>query len=308
MADNGAVRAGDWVRLLRVKQWVKNGFVLAPLVFAVEFTKIASVLRALEAMAVFCIVSSGTYILNDLKDRQADSLHPAKRGRPIASGRIRPPQAWAAAMILLAAGCAWGFRIEKNLALTVLAYIAIHLAYTFGLKGVAVIDVICIAAGFVLRVIGGAEAINVEYSEWVLLCTFLLACFLGFAKRRQEIIMLGGNAAGHREVLVHYSPQMLDQILTLSAACSIIAYALYTISAQTKDKFQTQALIYTVPFVYYGFARYFYLIHQAGKGDDPTEVLYTDRPMLLNGILWAVACALIVYWKKVLIWLQCLGW
>ncbi|HOX39360.1 MAG TPA: decaprenyl-phosphate phosphoribosyltransferase [Candidatus Brocadiia bacterium] len=297
----------DWIKLLRVKQWVKNGFVLAPLVFAVEFTKLDSIIRALEAMVVFCIVSSGTYILNDLKDREADALHPAKRNRPIAAGRIKPPQAWAGAFILLLGGCAWGFSMGGNMVLTVLAYVLIHMAYTFGLKEVAIIDVSCIAIGFVLRVIGGAEAINVEYSEWVLLCTFLLASFLGFAKRRQEIILLGENAAGHREVLVQYSPQMLDQILTLSAACSIIAYALYTISAQTQGKFDTQALIYTVPFVYYGFARYFYLIHQEGKGDDPTEVVYTDRPMLLNGILWAAACGLIVYWKKVLIWLQSMG-
>ena len=307
MSENESPGVSDWIKLLRLKQWVKNVFVLAPLIFAAEFTKPASVIKALQAMAVFCIVSSGAYIVNDLKDRQADSLHPTKRNRPLACGRIRPPQAWAAAFLLLIAGCLWGFSMAGNMIMTVLAYVLIHIAYTFGLKQLAVIDVTCIAVGFVLRVIGGAEAIAVGCSEWLLLCTFLLACFLGFAKRRQEIILLGDEARSHREVLLHYSPEMLDQILTLSAACSILAYALYTISAETRAKFDTQALIYTVPFVYYGFARYFYLIHQEGKGGDPTEVVYTDRPLLLNGIVWALACGFIVYWKKLLIWLESSG-
>jgi hypothetical protein len=147
--------------------------------------------------------------------------------------------------LLLIAGCLWAFSMAGNMIVTVLTYVFIHVAYTFGLKQLAVIDVTCIAVGFVLRVIGGAEAIAVGCSEWLLLCTFLLACFLGFAKRRQEIILLGDEARSHREVLLHYSPQMLDQILTLSAACSILAYALYTISAETRAKFDTQALLCT---------------------------------------------------------------
>ena len=285
------------VKSLRPKQWLKNLFVLAPGVFAYELFDASAVLRLGLAFAVFCAVSSAVYLLNDVLDREADRVHPTKRLRPIASGIVSPSLALATAFALAAIGLAGAATLGLEFSAYVAGYLVLTIGYTVYFKHAVILDVMFLAAGFVLRVGAGAAAVDVEKSEWLLLCTLLLALFLGFSKRRHELTLLEGGASNHRRVLVHYSPELLDQMIVIVATAAILCYILYTVWPSTVAKFGTKHLIYTVPFVIYGIFRYFYLIHQRQSGGDPTDSLVSDMPLLVSVLLWGVTAVAVIYFK-----------
>ena len=287
-----------YVRLLRPKQWLKNGFVLAPLVFSQQLMESLALERSMGALLCWCAVSSGIYIINDLFDREADRRHPVKCMRPLTNGEVRPETGGVMAAVLLAGGLGGLLTLGPQVLVPGALYAAINLAYSAYFKQVVIIDVMAVASGFVLRVIGGAEAIDVWVSPWLVLCTALLALFLGFEKRRGEQVLLELDADRHRAVLTHYSSKLLDQLISVLTASTVLSYALYTISEETVAKFGTNKLFLTVPFVIYGIFRYLYVAHQKGQGGNPTEVVLRDKPLAANLLLWIAACAVIIYWPE----------
>jgi 4-hydroxybenzoate polyprenyltransferase len=251
--------------------------------------------QALLAFVVFCGLSGTVYLFNDVADVERDRLHPRKRLRPIASGALSPRAA-----VLLAVGLGLGCLGLSTLLGTAFlvcaaAYLALNLAYSFRLKEVVIIDVLCVSLGFVLRAVAGAFSIAVQISDWLLVCTLLLALFLALAKRRHELTSLTTAATGHRKILAEYSPYLLDQMISVVTASCLTAYAFYTMAPDTVQKYRTEKLAWTIPFVLYGIFRYLYLVHQKEQGGSPTDILITDRPLLLNVFLWAAAIVLIVY-------------
>jgi 4-hydroxybenzoate polyprenyltransferase len=280
---------------LRPHQWTKNLVVLAALAFSKHlFDDPDAVVRAGVAFAVFCALSGAVYVVNDLVDLERDRLHPIKRSRPIASGALPVPAARAAAAALLGVGLlvAWG--LGPGFFLCAVAYLALNLAYSFGLKEVVILDVLAIAIGFVLRAVAGAVAIQVAFSEWLIVCTLLLALFLALAKRRHELVSLP-DAAAHRAILAEYSPYLLDQMIAVVTASCLTAYAFYTLAPETVGKYRTDRLALTIPFVIYGIFRYLYLVHRKEQGGSPSDVLLTDRPLLAATVLWGLVVVLIVY-------------
>ncbi|MDX1501004.1 MAG: decaprenyl-phosphate phosphoribosyltransferase [Thermoanaerobaculia bacterium] len=282
-------------RLLRPSHWVKNVFVLAPLVFAEKLTDPASLTSALLAFLVFCGASSTVYVFNDILDREEDRRHPLKRHRPVASGAVPVPAAAALAALLAAGSLAGALLASPAVAAVAAVYLLLNLAYSARLKHVVILDVMIISLGFLLRVLAGAEAIRVELSAWLLLCTLFLSLFLAFSKRRHELILLNEAAAGQRPVLSHYSPAFLDQMTNVVTASTVIAYALYCVAPETVARFGTGALVYTVPFVLFGVFRYLYLIYQTRSPRNPTEAVLSDLPSLANLLLWVFAVTAIVY-------------
>ena len=280
---------------LRPHQWTKNALVFAALIFAQRLRDVRDVEIAGAAFAVFCALSSVVYLVNDLQDREADRRHPLKSRRPIASGALAPGIAVAAAAVLLAAALAGAIAINSSFAIVSVAYVALLSAYSFWFKHIVILDVLVLATGFVLRAIAGAVAIAVPFSSWLLLVTLLGALFIGLSKRRAEIVALAGEAAGHRRILAEYSPYLLDQMIGVVTASTVLAYAFYTISPEVQQRFGTDRLIYTVPFTIYGIFRYLYLIHQRDEGGNPSELLVTDRPLLACVGLWAAAVVIILY-------------
>lgn len=283
------------MRSLRPAQWSKNLFVLAPLLFARRLGDPAALRDAAAAFAAFSAAASTTYLLNDLGDRERDRRHPLKRERPIASGALPPAVAAIAAVVLalFATGLAW--RLGTPFALLLVGYLGLGLLYTLALKRIVILDVMAISAGFVLRVLGGAAAIDVAVSHWLLLCTSFLALFLGFSKRRHELLLLS-NASEQRQVLSDYSPQFLDQMINVVTASAVVSYALYAVAPETVAKFHTDRLLLTLPMVLFGVFRYLYLMHR--RPDEmlnPTEAILRDLPFLANIALWAAAAAAIVH-------------
>lgn len=282
-------------RSMRPHQWAKNLFVLAPLVFGQELDERASIARALLAFAAFCAASSGVYLVNDVRDREEDRRHPLKRRRPIAAGVVPVALAVAAAVGLFAVAAVCGAALGWGVLGVLAAYTLLNLLYSAGLKHVVILDVMILALGFVLRVIAGGLAIEVEVSSWLLLCTIFLALFLAFSKRRHEIVLLAEEAAGQRRVLDHYSPAFLDQMINVVTASSVVSYALYAISPETAARFHSRWLVYTVPLVLFGIFRYLYLVYQKPEERNPTEAILKDPPFLINMALWAAAVVWIVY-------------
>jgi 4-hydroxybenzoate polyprenyltransferase len=285
---------GAIVGSLRPRQWVKNLFVFAGLVFAQRlFT--ADVAVAGAAFVVFCALSGAIYLLNDVADRERDRLDPRKRRRPIAAGRLGVGAAVATALALIVLGLAAGAALGPAFLLTATAYVALLAAYSAWLKHVVIVDVLAVASGFVLRAVAGAVAIDVAMSGWLLICTILLALFLALGKRRYEYLTLGGDAAAHRPILAEYSPALLDQMIAVVTASTVTAYALYTMSPETVAKFRTHLLPATLPFVLYGIFRYLYLLYRRQLGGQPSELLLADPPLLVNAILWVLAVLAIIY-------------
>lgn len=278
---------------LRPKQWVKNLILFAPLVFSLNIHDRHKDLAALAAFAVFCLTSSAVYLFNDVIDRENDRRHPVKRLRPIASGALPVPTALGLCAVLLAAALTGAFLLGLPFMAAVGIYLVNNLLYSLKLKHVVLVDVGSIALGFVVRVMAGTLVIGVPASEWLIMCTILLAFFLGFAKRRHELAILDDETS-HRQVLGEYSQALLDQLIMISAACALVSYAIYTVSDKAVSGFGTANLIYTVPFVLYGLFRYLYLIHHRQMGGDPTRVLLTDGPLILNVLLWLAACIVII--------------
>jgi 4-hydroxybenzoate polyprenyltransferase len=279
---------------LRPHQWTKNLVVLAALVFSKHLFDVDAVARAAVAFLAFCALAGAVYVVNDLVDRDRDRLHPAKRARPIASGALPVPAARAAAAALLSAGLLAAAALGGGFLLSALGYLGLNLAYSFGLKDVVILDVLAIAIGFVLRAVAGALAIQVAFSDWLLVCTILLALFLALAKRRHELVTLP-DAVLHRAILAEYSPYLLDQMIAVVTASCLTAYAFYTLAPETVVKYRTDRLALTIPFVIYGIFRYLYLVHRKEQGGSPSDVLLADWPLLLAVALWAASVVVIVY-------------
>jgi len=282
------------IRSLRPEQWLKNGFVLAPLVFSGMLGDPEAWARNLLALAAFCAASSAVYLVNDVVDREADRQHPSKCNRPIASGEVSVRAALVTAGVLVAAAMAMAFTLGSWFPLVLGSYIVLVVLYSVALKRVVFIDVLVLAAGFVLRVVGGAVAIDVPVSRWLLLCAYLLALYLALGKRRAELALLGDGAGTHREVLGHYTLGLVDQAISVVLGATVLAYTLYTVAPDTVAKVGSEGLMVTVPVVLYGLFRYLYLLHRHELGGSPTRVLLTDRPLLFAVLVWlGVASAVI---------------
>ncbi len=280
---------------LRPHQWTKNFVVLAALLFAERLFDVPSLVAAFGAFFVFCALSGVVYLVNDLSDLEQDRRHPVKRSRPLASGALSPTFAKWAGLVLGLAAFTLAFVLSPAFASIAALYVVLMTTYSFVLKNVVVVDVLVVALGFVLRAIAGAVAIHVAFSNWLLICTLLLALFLALAKRRQELTLLAGGAAEHRKILGEYSPYLLDQMIAVVTASTVVSYALYTLAPETVEKFGTDRLVWTLPFVLYGILRYLYLVHQKEEGGNPSKVLLNDRPILVTVALWAATVVTLIY-------------
>ena len=280
---------------LRPGQWTKNLFVFAALVFSQRLGDGVAVVRTVLAFAVFCALSGAVYLINDVFDREQDRIHPLKASRPIASGALSPAIALTFSAILAAAALAVALALGLPFFEMAAAYVVLLIAYSAFLKHIVILDVLTIAAGFTLRASAGAAAIGVPISHWLLVCTMLLALFIALSKRRHELTLLTGSATGHRPILSDYTPYLLDQMISVVTASTLIAYAFYTISPETTQKFGTDLLSLTIPFPLYGILRYLYLVHQRDQGGSPAELLLNDRPLLACVALWALSVILIIY-------------
>ena len=279
---------------LRPRQWVKNFFVFAGLIFSQSlFTPL--VWPALAAFAIFCALSGAIYLFNDLADVEKDRLHPTKRRRPIASGALSVPAGAAIGVLTLVGSLVAAYALSARFGVVATVYAALLTAYSVWLKHVVILDVLTVAIGFVLRAVAGAAAIGVEISGWLVICTILVALFLALGKRRHEYLTLHGDAAAHRPILAEYSESFLDQMVAVVTASTVTAYALYTMSPDTVAKFHTRWLPLTLPFVLYGVFRYLYLLYRRELGGNPSDLLLSDRALLINTALWMVALLLVIY-------------
>ena len=280
---------------LRPDQWTKNLFVFAGVIFGERLADLPAVMMAGVAFLVFCALSSAMYLVNDVSDRAEDRRHPTKARRPIAAGELSVPAAVTAAVVLVVGALAIAFWVGTPFALVSLTFAGLLGLYTYQLKHIVIIDVLTIATGFVLRAVAGAVAVAVPISQWLLVCTVLLALFLGLAKRRQEVTLLGEAAGPHRRTLGDYSTALLDQLIAIVAAATLVSYAFYTMEPATIEKFGTSRLTLTLPFPIYGIFRYLYLVYERDGGGSPSETLLRDLPLLVCVILWAAAIVLIIY-------------
>lgn len=280
---------------LRPDQWSKNLLVFAGLLFGLQLGNPTAVGRALAAFVIFCALSGVVYLINDIFDREADRGHPLKKRRPIAAGALSVQTAAAAAAVLGpgALAAAWSLNVPFGVCAT--AYLVLLTMYSGSLKHMVIIDVLTLAIGFVLRAAGGALAVEVPISQWLLVCTILLALFLALAKRRQEIVLLADGATNHRRILDEYSPYLLDQMISVVTASTFLSYAFYTMSPDTIEKFGTNWLGITIPFPLYGIFRYLYLVHKRQGGGSPSEMLLNDKPLLACVALWALTVGIIIY-------------
>jgi len=285
---------------LRPGQWTKNLLVFAGLLFGNASVgralfDVPSLARAGTAFVIFCGLSGVVYVINDVMDREADRRHPLKAHRPIASGALPVPVALGAVGLLAAAALAGAAWLGRPFLVVAGSYLLLQVLYSGPLKHIVIIDALTLSLGFVLRAVAGAVAVDVEISHWLLVCTILLALFIALAKRRHEIVLLADDAAHHRPILKEYSPYLLDQMIGVVTASTLIAYIFYTISPETQEKFGTPWLGLTIPFPLYGIFRYLYLVHRREGGGSPADMLLTDRPLLACVALWALAVALILY-------------
>jgi 4-hydroxybenzoate polyprenyltransferase len=293
-----AVRRSTAANLLvsvRPGEWIKNTFVFAGLVFSRKLTDPDAVVASVSAFAIFCALSGVVYLINDVSDRERDSQHPRKCDRPIACGTLSVGTALGAAAVLAAGGLAAAWLMGRAFGAVATAYVTLLALYSGSLKHIVIIDVLTIAIGFVLRVAAGAVAVGVPMSHWLLVCTILLAMFLGLSKRRHELTLLTDGAIGHRRILQEYSPYLLDQMIGVVTASTLMAYVFYAISEETAVRFGTSQLGLTIPFPLYGIFRYLYLVHQREGGGSPAELLLNDRPLLACVALWGLAVVVIIY-------------
>ncbi len=296
------MRATDVLKCIRPRQWSKNLILFAGLLFSEKalLFQPAAWLWAACGFFIFCLLSGCVYIINDLVDIERDRRHPEKCRRPIAAGLVSSFQAKTLLAVLLTVAIVGSFSLSGLFAGSAIAYFALNLAYSLKLKHVVLLDVLCIAIGFVLRAQAGIGALRVidrsiYMSHWLLLCTLMLALFLALAKRRQELVTLTENADRHRISLADYTPAFIDQMISIVSATTVVSYALYTVSQETVAKFGTDGLVLTVPIVVYGIFRYLYLIHLRSLGDNPSELLLADRPLQMTILLWALAVAAIIH-------------
>jgi 4-hydroxybenzoate polyprenyltransferase len=286
----------DVFQLLRPMQWSKNTVLFAALIFAKHLFVVSDLITVTLGFLAFCGLASGAYVMNDLRDCERDREHPLKSLRPLPSGRLRRGTAMALSATLVLAGMLAAIALRPAFGLLAGVYFVLQVAYTFWLKEVVILDVMSIAAGFVIRAVAGGVLIMVPVSPWLIICTFLLALFLGFSKRRHELILLEARATNHRASLKEYSPYFLDQMIAVVTASTVVAYAIYTASPEVRDKLGTDKLYLTIPFVLFGIFRYLYLVHQREEGGNPTQLLLRDQPLLIDVLLWITTATLLLYW------------
>ncbi len=285
----------DILRLLRVKQWVKNTFIFFPLLFSGQFLDQTLLINCSLTFVGFCLISSSVYLFNDLFDHKADRLHPKKSKRLLSQGSLNPTNIWLSIFLLLTIGLLICQKVGGLVIFAALAYVICNICYNLYAKRIVILDVIFIAVGFQLRVWAGAFAAATMPSVWLQMCVFLLALFLGFTKRRHEISTLKDKASEHRSVLAHYTSYLLDQIIIICSTLAIVFYGLYTISPDIISRTGNQKMVYSVAFVIYGIFRYLYLVHVKKLGDDPGEVLFSDFPLLISILLWIGYVAVLIY-------------
>ncbi|MGB9750405.1 MAG: decaprenyl-phosphate phosphoribosyltransferase [Caldisericia bacterium] len=283
----------DFLNLIRIKQWIKNLFIFAPLLFSKNLFDKYLFLETFIAFILLSLLTSGLYIFNDIKDLENDKHHPIKKERPLAKGVFSKKFAIFISILFISISLISSFFINYKLTLIFIFYIFINVLYTIFLKKIVIIDVFVIALNFTLRIFSGSIVTGISISSWLILCTLFLSLFLGFSKRRFEIISLKENANKHREVLSSYSIELLDKIIIVLATSTILSYALYTVSIETKEKFG-ESLVYTIPFVIYGILRYLYLIYKTNEGE-PTKLVTEDISLLLTIALWIVISILFIY-------------
>jgi len=284
----------DFLRLMRPHQWVKNAFVFLGVLFGHAWRVPDLVLAAVLAAAGFSLVSSAIYIVNDYADRERDRLHPKKRERPLASGRVSGARALAFSALLACAGGALAWSAGPAVLAIVAGYAAMNIAYTFALKNIVILDVFIIAAGFLLRILAGTLGIGIPPSKWLLVCGLFLTLFLGFTKRRSELLAVSADYVTHRKALLHYNPALLDKMIGVCAAAVLMSYSLYSMSAETVRLHGTENLVYTIPLVAYGIFRYLYLLHAKQAGADTSRDLARDPHMLITVLAWCIATALLI--------------
>lgn len=289
------------IKLARPKQWIKNFFVFAPLLFSRHVFDMPFLLSSLAAFLIFSLASSSVYIINDILDVESDRAHPKKKYRPIASGEVSPRQALiflALLVIIIITGLLF---LKPIFAAVIILYLITNLLYSLKVKSIVLLDVFFISFGFMLRVLGGAAAISVPISSWMILTTIFISLFLAISKRRGELsqVINQDNIEKQRKVLKEYSVEFADQLNTIAAAGTIISYALYTVSDKTVATFGTDKLIYTTPFVIYGIFRYLYLMHQKNLGESPTTIVTKDIPIILDVIFWFIFCVIIIYRQSI---------
>jgi 4-hydroxybenzoate polyprenyltransferase len=287
----------DYIRLLRPAQWTKNVFIFAGVVFGGKLVDAGSVVAVIQGFFCFCLISSGVYVVNDIRDREEDRLHPRKANRPIASGKVSVGGGALLAALVLCAGFAWALNLDRGFCAVAASYFLLQITYTFALKHLALLDVIALGIGFVLRAIAGAVLVHVEISHWLVVCTFTLCMFLGFSKRRCEMNVMSevSEAAGnHRRTLGLYTRDLLNHMTTMSAGIAVVTFLLYATDERTLQVFKTDYLVYTLPLVVYAVFRFAFLVEH-GRADGPTEVMLRDRPFQAALLIWAVLAMLIVY-------------
>jgi 4-hydroxybenzoate polyprenyltransferase len=289
-------RGRDYLQLLRPSQWSKNTVVFAALIFAKQLFVIERLTLEMSGFVCFCCVASASYIVNDIRDCERARQHPLTSRRPLPAGRVSRRTASVLAAVLMTTGLLGAVLLNREFAGLVALYVALQVAYTFALKEMVILDVMAIASGFVIRAVAGGVIINVPVSPWLIICTFLGALFLAFCKRRHELVLLEGKATEHREALREYSPYFLDQMISVVTASTVVAYAIYTASPEVQEKLGTDRLYLTIPFVLFGIFRYLYLVHQREEGGNPTQLLLTDRPLLVCLALWTLTATVLLYW------------
>lgn len=289
-SSRAAALPGAYIKLIRPRQWTKNGFVLAGLIFSGEALLPQSILAALLAFVVFCALSGAVYAANDVLDVEEDRKHPEKRSRPVASGDIPVRSAIAFSALLAAGGLAVGFWLDVGVGIAGTAYIALQAVYTTFLKHLSILDVMSISGGFVLRALAGVAAVGSAMSPWLIVCTGLLTLFLGFSKRRHELASLGEGAAGHRRNLKEYSVPVLDEMMNIMLSATIIAYSMYTFF-----EYENRFMMASIPFVIYGVFRYMLLVHRDGVGGNPDTLLLQDRPLQVTLLLWLAVVMGVIY-------------
>jgi len=287
------------VELARIRQWVKNIFVLTALIFAGQALQFGAIQKAAIAFVSFCLASSAIYFLNDYRDIHEDRKHPTKKNRPLASGVLPPLLGIVGFLVLFGSSLILPYLLlNRSTTFVIGTYLLLNVCYSFGLKHVVIIDVLVIATGFVLRILAGAAALAVLPSAWLILCGVMISLFLGFTKRRAEVVQLGDRATAHRKVLADYSPAFLDQMISIVTAATVVGYVLYTVDSRTVQLVGSRALILSVPLVLYGIFRYLYLVYHSETGGNPTRTVFTDIPLLITGGLWGILCIIIILFGK----------
>jgi len=287
------------IESMRPRQWTKNLILFAGVIFAQRLRDGEALAASFIAFALFCLLSSAVYLINDLMDAEADRQHPVKRNRPIASGRLQPAVALVAALIFVIIGLGLAFWMDLILGAMALAYFLLSATYSITVKHIVILDAMSVAIGFAIRAAAGSEAIHVPISPWLLLCALLLALFLALTKRRHELLLLESNAVSHRPILAEYSLYLLDQMIAVVTASTLVCYSLYTLWPETVHKFGTHNLALTIPFVLFGILRYLYLVHQKGEGGRPERILVGDPPFVINMVLWLVVVVAVLYGREI---------